>query len=165
MDCTPLLFLSHFRCLRGRLMRNATQHGAAVVSSRASSFMWKCDNLQWQRGRSTAGPHTQTCMHAAGRPEDSAHLNETTNLTWHEPINIAATNTVTGCGCTAQQGWNVTYCYCSHLATIVDQRQLATQCLHADLCRNLRTAGSCRILLGSFNYLGIRSLGEQLLQW
>lgn len=91
----------------------------------------------------------------------SQHSRATHRQTYSQKTHVethTGADTVAGCGCRAQQDWNVTYCYSGHLATIEDDRQLAPQCLRADLCRSLGATGCRGILLGSFNYLGIRSL-------
>lgn len=151
-------------------MKKAIQHRAITVSSGPSSFTQAPQVTAWsQHSRAT---HRQTCTLQAGQKTQCICTN---SLTWHgmrtysidrqshRSSTYTNTNTVTGCGCKAQQDWNVTYCYCSHLATIEDHRQLAPQCLRADLCRSLSATGCCGSLLSSFNYLGIRSLVQQLL--
>lgn len=162
------------RQLAWQQMKEATQHGAITVSSRASSPTWKL--LEWQRGHGTARPHTGKHAHCKRGRRLGAFEQTHKPCSWnacahtytyiyrqsHHPFTY--TNTVTGCGCKAQQDWNVTYCYCRHVATMEHHRQLARQCLHADLCRSLRTTGCCGDLLSSFNYLGIRSLVQQLLE-
>lgn len=135
----------------------APQHEAITVSSWTGSPMWSPDKLLWwQQGHRAQPGHTHTDTHTP--QADAEHTNATTHRRSH--LSSGGADTVAGCGCRNQQDWNVTYCYSSHLATIEDHRQLAPQCLHADLCRSLGAAGCCGVLLGSFHYLGIRSLQQ-----
>lgn len=125
-------------------MTNSSCDRAVTVKSQATHR----HTCTWEAGcRRSIAPNTQT-----HKPDMRVQTHTRVHLS------SACKDTVAGCACRDQRDWNVTYCYSSHLATIEDHRQLAPQCLHADLCKSLSATGCCGALLSSFNYLGIRSL-------